>query len=316
MPALSASAPGKTILFGEHAVDYGYPAIAFPLPDICLKVIIQALPGQKQSRIINQDLGEDYLLTDNPDDVYLAALKTIQSSLQLNHLPAMQLTFSSTIPPAAGLGSSAAFAVALTKAVSTFLGFHLSLEKINEIAFEIEKHQHGTPSGIDNSVICYKTPVFFRKNFPVEFIQLQKPMNLILANSGIPSSTKESVSQVRQMKESNPIKSNEIFERIGSITEKAKGLMVSGDLVSVGSLMTQNHELLKKLDISIKELDILVETAINSGAFGAKLCGSGKGGNLVALVPAEKTQRIKEALMNAGAVSCLASAIYPTESSE
>lgn len=312
MPALSASAPGKTILFGEHAVVYGYPAIALPLPDISLNVIVQAFPGKEQSRIINQQLEEDYLLTDNSNDVYQAALITIQNSLHLEHLPAMQLTFSSTIPPASGLGSSAAFAVALTKAVSAFLGFHLSLEKINEIAFEIEKRQHGTPSGIDNTVVCYQNPIYFRKHCPVEFIQLEKPIHAILAYSGVPSSTKESVNHVRQLRDSHPEKTIEIFERIGSIAEIARELIMNGDIMSVGNLMTQNHTLLRQLDISTNLLDHLVEAAINSGAFGAKLCGSGKGGNVVALVPAEKTQQIKEALLNAGAVSCLISTINRT----
>lgn len=312
MPALSASAPGKTILFGEHAVVYGYPAIAVPLPDISLNVIVQALPGKDQSRIINHELGEDYLLTDNSDDVYQAALMTIQHSLHLNHLPAMQLTFSSTIPPASGLGSSAAFAVALTKAVTAFLGFHLSFDIINEIAFEIEKRQHGTPSGIDNTVVCYQTPIFFRKHHPVEFLQLEKPIHVILANSGVPSSTKASVNQVRQLRDSHPVKTDEIFERIGSIAENARELIMNGEIVSVGNLMTQNHTLLRQLDISTKILDQLVEAAINSGAFGAKLCGSGKGGNVVSLVPAEKTQQIKEALLKAGAASCFVSTINPT----
>jgi mevalonate kinase len=314
MPALSASAPGKTILFGEHAVVYGYPAIAFPLPNILLKVIIQALPDQKQSRIINQQLQEDYLLGDKPDDAYQAALITIQNNLQLNHLPAMQLTFSSTIPLAAGLGSSAAFSVAITKAVSTFLGFRLSLEQINHIAFEIEKRQHGTPSGIDNTVVCYQTPIYFLKNHPFEFIQLPKPMILILANSGIPSSTIEAVRQVRQMRETHPDKINQLLERIGSITEKARDLIVQGDHESVGALMSINHDFLRELDLSTKELDNLVDTALQSGAYGAKLCGSGKGGNVVALVSEDKAQQIYEKMKMAGAADCLSVVIRPSES--
>jgi mevalonate kinase len=314
MPAIIASAPGKTILFGEHAVVYGYPAIAVPLTDISLFVIVQPLLDQNSFHILNKDIQEDlYLHTTDQVNHYSIALEIIRKHLEIDHLPSMQLDISSKIPLASGLGSSAAFAVALTKAVGEFLGFRLTLEKINEIAFEIEGNQHGTPSGIDNTVITYQRPVFFRKDHPIDFLKVGQPLTLVLANSGIQSLTRESVSQIRKMRESNPNEIDQIFDEIGAITEKARDFIKKGDNQNTGKLMVENHNLLKELDLSLIQLDGLVEAAVNSGAFGAKLCGGGKGGNVVALVPPEIKEDISGAMVRAGAQSCLTSTIAKTE---
>ena len=312
MPAISASAPGKTILFGEHAVVYGHPAIAVPLPNISLTVIIQALPNQKKTRIVNKGLDEDFFLDEKDfENQYSLALETIRNHVQIDHLPAMQLTISSNIPPASGLGSSAAFAVAMTKVVTSFLGFRLQLEDLNGIAFEIEKKQHGTPSGIDNSVVCYQEPVFFRKGYPVEFISIGKPMTLILANSGIRSLTKEAVDQIKEKRNKEKEYVDRVFNQIGNIANKARTSIEQGDLESIGKSMLENHQLLKELELSLEKLDDLVEASIKSGAYGAKLCGSGKGGTVVALIPPAEAKNIETSLLETGAESCLVTTIAP-----
>jgi len=314
MPALSGSAPGKTILFGEHAVVYGYPAIAVPLPVISLSVIVQALPNQKRIHIVNKDLKEDFFIDGNGvQNIYAFALDVIRKFLKIEHLPAMQLTISSRIPPTSGLGSSAAFAVAMAKSVSSFLGFRLSLEDINSIAFNIEKKQHGTPSGIDNTVVCYQKPIFFRKDQPVEFINTSKPITLLLANSGIHSLTRDALEQVKEKRNKETAFVDEIFNRIGSIAEIARSRIEAGELESTGRLMFENHLLLKKLGLSLDILDNLVNSSMKSGAYGAKLCGSGKGGYVVAMVPPEKSQSIQEELSEVGAQSLLISTISPNK---
>lgn len=314
MPAFSVSAPGKTILFGEHAVVYGHHAIAVPLFDISLKVSIQPLPNKNKILIINSDQGNRHISFEKKEDnPYWITLETIRQSLNVDHLPSMEIAISSSIPVAAGLGSSAAFSVALTKAVSGFLGFNLPVEKLNSIAFEIEKHQHGSPSGIDNTVVAYQSPVYYRKNeFPI-FFNINKPMHLILADSGIRSLTKDVVLHVKQELEKNPDKINKIFAEIEKITIEAKGTLETGDHRAIGNLMLDNHIHLQRLGVSIIELDCLVEAAVESGAFGAKLCGSGQGGNVVALTSYDKTEKVIKAMRQAGAVSCLRSTIQPTK---
>ena len=314
MPSTFTSVPGKSILFGEHAVVYGYPAIAVPLDSIAFKIKLLPRPTENNSIIINEELGENLIFEDlEPQHTYRTAIATILHELKINKLPPMEIRLSSTIPIASGLGSSAAFAVCLVRALSAFLGFKLSNEKVNEIAYQIEIFQHGTPSGIDNTVIAYNKPVFFRKGYPSEFLKIGAPLNLVIADTGVRSKTKETVAQVRKFKESDPLVADEIIQKIGDVVERAKNELENGNSNAIGSLMTENHTFLTKLGVSCKELDHLVEVSLNEGALGAKLCGSGRGGNIVALCDEEKAEHIKTMLQNNGSTHCFISKIKVTE---
>jgi mevalonate kinase len=81
-------------------------------------------------------------------------------ALEIQRLPACKIRITSTIPVAAGLGSGAAVAVALIRALGGFLGHPLQDEQVSDLAYEIERIHHGTPSGIDNSVVTYAKPIF------------------------------------------------------------------------------------------------------------------------------------------------------------
>ena len=314
MPSFSSSVPGKTILFGEHAVVYGYPAIAVPLNSILLKIIISARPIKSETLIINNALGENLILENlKPDHTYRTAISAILKSLKQKRLPALEIRISSTIPVSSGLGSSAAFAVCLTKAISGILGFNLTDEQVNEVAYKIEIFQHGTPSGIDNSVIAYNKPVFFKKGNPQTFLKLIKTLSLIVADTGVHSLTKDTLTQVRNNKESNPSLVNKLFADIGNIADRAKTELENGNSEALGKLMTENHALLQKLGVSCNELDHLVEVSLNNGALGAKLCGSGKGGNIVAICDDIHAESIKTSLLNNGSSNCFISKIKASQ---
>ena len=313
MPSSSTSVPGKTILFGEHAVVYGYPAIAVPLAAISMNIKISARPLEKNSVIINHNF-EEILILDNlaSEHVYSTAISTIMNAVKIKKLPALEFRISSTIPVSSGLGSSAAFAVCLTKALTGFLGFKLTDDQINNIAYKIEIFQHGTPSGIDNSMITFNKPLFFRKDFPPEFLYLKNPLNLVVADTGIRSKTRETVMAVRGFKESDPQTTDKLLEAIGAIAESARNNLELGNYEALGKQMTENHRLLKKLGVSCDELDHLVEISIINGALGAKLCGGGKGGNIVAICDDAHAEPIRSALINSGAAQAFASIIEAT----
>ena len=299
-------------MFGEHAVVYGHPAIAVPLSDIQLEVKLIARPDYPQGRITvqNHNSGQTYEIEimeeNNP---IKAAFRIIAEAFNLDHLPAAEMHISSQIPIASGLGSSAALAVSIVRAFSQYLGFKLDNQRINELAYEVEKIQHGTPSGIDNTVITYNQPVYYVKDHPIEFLNFKQPMHLILADTGLRSLTKEVVAEVRKKLELNPDQISPLLEGMGDIARKAKIELSKGNLGVAGQLMTENHGLLKKLGVSCPQLDKLVETALDEGALGAKLCGSGKGGNMVALVETGQSDKIKSALAAGGAASVLAARI-------
>jgi mevalonate kinase len=305
MPAISGSAPGKVILFGEHAVVYGRPAIAVPITNVYARAVVMANPKLPHGKVYVQapDIGLDAFVDDLPkDDPIAKVVQLTKEALKLERIQACTLRVTSTIPIASGMGSGAAVTIAITRAISQFVGIPLSDEKISALAFEVEKIHHGTPSGIDNTVIAFNTPVFFIKGQPIELLGLQAPLLLIIGDTGVPSPTKIAVGDVRKAWQASPKHLNMLFDRVGAITEQARDALISGDLTILGRLMDINHVLLQELDVSSPELDKLVASAKNAGALGAKLSGGGRGGNMIALVNKDVSDAVAEALREAGAV--------------
>ena len=311
-----ASAPGKIILFGEHAVVYGRPALAVPVTQVHADVEVSDGP-RAGIWIHAPDVDLDAELNSLPSDHPIASvIHNLFFSLGISPFPPLEIKITSTIPVASGLGSGAAVTVALIRALSSFItstslsaSFHLSsfahpplsLEEINSLAYEIEKLHHGTPSGIDNTVVTYAKPVYFVRGQPIETFKVGAPFTLVIADTGIPAPTKESVGDVRKLWEADKPKWEKIFDEIGEISETARTAIERGKTKELGGLMDSNHALLQTLTVSSPELDHLTEIARKSGASGAKLSGGGRGGNLIALVEPDKAARVAEALLSAGA---------------
>jgi mevalonate kinase len=236
---------------------------------------------------------------------------SLQHGLGLKNFPAMQLHVTSTIPIAAGLGSGAAVSVAVIRAVSTFLGITLPDQQVSDLAYEVEKVYHGTPSGIDNTVIAFNRPVFFQRGQPFATLHLAAPLTFVIADSGIKSRTVDVVTSVREDREKDPQRSDNMFQSIGEIAIAARGCLEEGTLARVGGLMAENHALLQELGVSCPELDLLVSSALQAGALGAKLCGAGRGGNVAALVEPEAAAEVRVALEAAGAVWTLVFELSP-----
>lgn len=303
MPAISASAPGKVILFGEHAVVYGYPAIAVPVHQVEARAVATPLIKAPSGKIhidapqVGVDADLDRLSENDPLG---AAIRGALDALSIQRPPAFKLRITSTIPLAAGLGSGAAVSVAIVRAVSAFLGRLFSDDQVSALAFEVEKLHHGTPSGIDNTVVTYAKPVYFVKDTPIQTFQVGNPFTLLIADTGIPSPTRIAVGDVRAGFQKEPEKSKKVFEDIGDIVKKARKAIETGSNETLGQLMDENHSLLQRLEVSSPELDKLVDAARKAGVAGAKLSGAGRGGNMIALA-GENLTKIEQALLVAGA---------------
>lgn len=297
----TASAPGKIILFGEHAVVYGRPALAVPVTQVQADVEVSDSdrPG---IRLDAPDIDLHAELNSLPSDHPLAAvIHNLFFSLGLSPFPALYIKVASTIPVASGLGSGAAVSVALTRALSAHLGRPMSDEQVNAFVYEIEKLHHGTPSGIDNTVVTYARPVYFVRHQPIETLRAGASFTIVIGDTGIRAPTKESVGDVRKMWESDRRKWEAMFDRIGDIAANAKGKIESGKWRELGDLMNQNHALLQELTVSSPELDRLVDAARRTGGLGAKLSGGGRGGNMIALAEADAAESIARSLGEAGA---------------
>ena len=312
MPAISASAPGKAILFGEHAVVYGQPAIAVPVHGVSARAAVTPAIKAPPSEVHIQapQIGIDADSGALPDsDPLAAAVRAVLQALGLSQPPAFNLRVSSTIPIAGGLGSGAAVSVAVLRAVSAFLGHPLNDEQVSALAFEIEKLHHGTPSGIDNTVITYARPIFFVKGQPPDFLKVAKPFTLLIADTGVATPTREAVAAVRAAWQANPPRYERLFAQIGDLAIQARRAIESGDNELLGRLMDANHKILQQLEVSSPELDKLVAAARQAGAQGAKLSGGGRGGNMLALVEPKNVNTVSNALMQAGAVGVLTTII-------
>jgi mevalonate kinase len=310
----SAQAPGKIILFGEHAVVYGRPALAVPVTEVQARVDVagSAHPGV---RIDAPDIQLHADLDSLPSDHPLAVvIRTMLAQAPADHLKGgkgLAIKITSSIPVAAGLGSGAAVSVALIRALACQLAEVWSDEQVNALAFEVEKLHHGTPSGIDNTVITYAGPVFFVKGQPIETFKAGAPFTIVIGDTGVPAPTRESVADVRRLWRSDGPRWEGVFDRIGRIAESAREKIVAGDWQSLGELMNQNHALLQELTVSSLELDRLIEAARAAGARGAKLSGGGRGGNMIALITLDSAEAVSQALQRAGARHALQTTIQP-----
>ena len=177
----------------------------------------------------------------------------------------------------------------------------MSDEDVNAFAYEIEKLHHGTPSGIDNTVITYAKPVYFVKGQPIETFQVGQPFTIVIGDTGISAPTKESVGDVRRLWQADQTKWEKVFDEVGEIAKEARTVIERGKTKELGELMSRNHALLQSMTISSPELDSLVTAARRAGALGAKMSGGGRGGNMIALVAPDLAETVAGSLKEAGA---------------
>ncbi|MCL4560467.1 MAG: mevalonate kinase [Chloroflexi bacterium] len=319
MPAIYATAPGKAILFGEHAVVYGYPAIAVPVLQVQAKVVaLPNLSGPKGEITLDApDIGLHADLEKLPGNHPLAlAVHQTLATMGVERSPAVILRITSTIPVAAGLGSGAAVSVALIRALSSFLGKPLNDSQVCAAAFEVEKTYHGNPSGIDNTVVTYAQPVYFVRGQPPCPMRVARPFTLIIGDTGVPSPTVAAVTDVRDRWLAERERYEALFSEIGKLANRARPTIEEGQLEELGALMDENQAKLEQLGVSSPELDRLIQAARQGGAQGAKLSGAGIGGNMIALAPAEKSAQVEAALQMAGAVRTIVSVVHSVEKHE
>ena len=312
-----AYAPGKVILVGEHAVVYGRPAVALPVNQVRAEAtVVNAREGQ--GIIIEAaDLGQTLVLRRGGPSGSLHALQvTVAGALLYLDLSLEQdltVTVRSTIPIARGLGSGAAVSTALTRAVAQHFSRDLTPAEVSRLVYEVERIHHGTPSGIDNTVIAYERPVYFVRGDKPETLAVGRPLTLLVADTGLASPTKEVVDAVRQAWRRSRERYEELFDRAGSIAVEVRRAIETGDVGQVGRMMDENHGLLQAMGVSSPRLDSLVAAARYQGALGAKLSGAGRGGNVIALVSSQTRDRVERALISEGARRVIQTEILPSQ---
>lgn len=301
-PLARGHAPAKVILFGEHAVVYGRPAIAAPLPQVRARAEIYP---DRRCLIEAADLGGLIDVAGAPADDPLALIVRLVCAELGRPLPSWRIRVRSRIPIASGLGSGAAIAAAIARALLAAFQTELPLARLSALVYEVEKLHHGTPSGIDNTVVVYERPVWFVRERQPEMFTPGAPLPLLIADTGVASPTKVTVADVRAAWQAQPAAFEARFDRMGAIAAEARCALESGDIKALGPLMDENQTLLAEIGVSSPALERLCAAARSAGALGAKLSGGGRGGNMLALVQGDTGPAVSRALMKAGAARVL-----------
>jgi mevalonate kinase len=252
---MRASANGKLILCGEHAVVYGHPAIALPL-SLQTHVSIEEHDGMLEIEHELFSPRHERRLEEALDVLFPQGGATV--------------TIDGDLPIGVGLGSSAALAVAACRAAG------LDEETVRTKALEMERVFHGDPSGLDVAVALRNETIWFVKGKPMRPVPTP-PCAIVVLDSGSAGDTKALVEGVAARKDAL----EDVLDDIGALVHAARAVLE--DPVSLGELLTENHGLLKQLGVSTPTLDQLVDMALASGAHGAKLSGAGGGGVVLAL---------------------------------
>jgi len=308
---------GKVILFGEHFVVYGSPAIVSAL-------------GAKTIATVERIDGSGYELNDSrPATPGYKEQKAREQAVALENIfraagidprrDPLRITLAGDLVAASGVGASAAACAAVARALNDEFGLGYDDERINEIAFEGEKGFHGTPSGIDNTAAVFGGVLLFRRggkggrpNF--ERLEVGAAFEIVEADTGKVASTAEVVGDVRRLKEKDPGGFERILREYERIAHRAIEAIRGADLARVGELMNENMGLLRQIGVSSPEIERLLEIARLNGAFGAKVTGTGRGGLVCALTPGRALQeRVEEAFRKEGYVT-FASTIGADES--
>lgn len=273
-------APGKVILLGEHAVVYGWPAIALPLN--------RGISVEVFSRETASGSCLDPPRSNTPQRIGLEELIRTASRALRCPVARLGVRISSTLPPAMGLGSSAALSVALVRALAAYHRLPLSDTETSNHAYVLECRFHGRPSGIDNTTVAHATLLRFVRGSAPTFLHSRQPLPLLIVLGKQPRATRTMVETLRQRQAHDPRTTEAAFARIGTLVDAATHALHEGDWNSLALCMNENHSILRALGVSTPELDVLVERARRHGAWAAKLTGGGGGGAVVCLCPEER----------------------------
>ena len=325
----------KVILFGEHSVVYGYSAIALPLKNLRMRATVTGrdLAGEETAVCETFETCETCEtcaeIPESADSTILLnsdsriTLSCLDFNGKLSEVPtrfssvrtaihaalefagrvgdSLHVVTESNFPPERGLGSSAASAGAVIRAILDYYKIRASENEIFALTQSAERVAHGRPSGLDATATSASWPVRFSSG---EFSRMEINMRawLILADSGCKGMTRVTVDALRARMDEQPDAVKNKLDELGAIANQAAYDLALGRAADMGARMTRAHRILADLGVSTPQLDKLVRAALDHGALGAKLTGGGGGGCVIALADTEAAaEQVGAALRAAGA---------------
>ena len=286
-----ASAPGKIILFGEHFVVHGTKAI---LAAIDKRVTVTSTFTENKTIKVNSQLGTlevpisssyEEVKSEFRPFVYLAN-KIINSNQNVNGL---EVTIDSDIPIGVGLGSSSACCVAAAASISELFK-ELSSEEILNISIEAEKTIFPDTSGADCTVCTYGGMIEYEQFTGTKKIDNTFELNLVIANSMIPHTTKNSVERVSKFKENDEERFSQLCDLETKLIDEVIVAMKNNDVTTLGLKMSENQKYLEEIQVSNDTLRDMI-SSLSEISLGSKITGAGDGGCIIALVKDENMEK-------------------------
>ncbi|MBD3192491.1 MAG: mevalonate kinase [Candidatus Heimdallarchaeota archaeon] len=287
-----SSAPGKLILFGEHASSRGKPAIIFAVNSR----LTATLQANKKS--------DEILLTSRELNVYrepypTSALDLVSEAISFFYeltgcsKEPLELIIHSDILP--GFGSSAAAIIATLGALNAYYGTDLSPFQLFELGFKTNFSIKGYGSGLDIATALYGGLILYQKGTKSQKLPFEQ-LDFIVGNTGVKAPSAPIVRSVRKFEQKEPATSKAIFNEMERIVLAAEQAILANDKPLLGQLMNKNQQLLRELKVSSPILEKLISASLKAGALGAKLSGAGVGDNMIALVKKEQKEKVIRAI--------------------
>jgi mevalonate kinase len=275
-PSVLGEAPGKVLLFGEHAVVYGQPAIGMPLSR---GVKVELTPGRGKITIALPK-GEKALA-----EKEAASPKALAAAVLGEDLARLDVRVTFEVVPMAGFGTSAAYALALLRAQDNLL--NRTSKKLFERVMAVEALAHGRPSGVDPASCLANGPIHFVKRGErrtIRPLELGAPCWLVVAHAGTHGGAKKSISKLATWRDQRPELAKAIIEALGATTKAGAAALERGDLAGAGEAMDLAQGILIGLGLVSPQVREAVEQLKAKGALGAKMSGAGgRGGAYVGL---------------------------------
>ena len=312
MAPVAVSAPGKLILMGEHAVVYGRPALAAaidlrlrvhlsPWPGASVRLDLPGLPHAEETpwssvraharaakanwEAYAREPGPERFRAvrgEDPAHLVKAALGEAAEARGDEAPLGVRLRIESALPVGSGFGSSAATAAGVVAAYLAFRGEDLDLDRVERIALEAERRQHGLPSGIDGATVIHGGLLWARKldgGLTAEPVPLRSPLlsHLRVYDTGPPAeSTGAVVAAVRQGRDRDPERHERILDHIEAAARAFRAELERGeeDPARVRELIAGCESCLEDLGVVPPEVRALVRKIEAEGG-AAKISGAG-----------------------------------------
>jgi len=306
MKTVTASAPGKLMLMGDHAVLYDRPCIVTAV-DQRMRVTIDKIDTfELQIQAPNVNIN-DYRVSINnlsnekiPKNVRFIQTAVFNFFKNYKKISGLKITTKSDFSALYGLGSSSAVTVATIKSLAKLFEVNISNKELFDLSFKIVIDIQKKGSGFDVAAAVYGGTLHYKSAGSIPEKLNVRNLPILVGYTGVKADTVKLIEKVAKAFKSNPNQINKIFDDIKNLVNQGKKAINEHDYVKLGKLFSKNQTILIQLGVSTDKINLLNQAVLDLGAYGAKLSGAGGGDCTITLCPNEIREKIIDAINKYG----------------